>query len=204
MLMVKVTVVQLMTCLVMVGSGLGSTLLVVVGRCPGSWSRGSFCSGLLLMSSSASIHLHISSLWLLPSRWHVGIHGHGVSSLHGLFVLPQSDLQRPSGLTYVSFVTTFAGDFINNASLSLIWDLSLDFHQGFIKACFRVFTGLIPRGHKLSQPSCWGLSHKASWGSLQIFHQWMKRRGEYWGWMGGVDGRVLSSPGPRGSHLKPG
>ena len=41
MLMVKVIVVQLMTCLVMVGSGLGSTSLVVVGRCPGSWSRGS-------------------------------------------------------------------------------------------------------------------------------------------------------------------
>ena len=32
MLMVKVTVVQLMTCLVMVGSGLGFTLLVVVGH----------------------------------------------------------------------------------------------------------------------------------------------------------------------------
>ena len=41
MLMAKVTVVQLMTCLVMVGSGLGSTSLVVVGRCPGSWYRGS-------------------------------------------------------------------------------------------------------------------------------------------------------------------
>ena len=66
----------------------------------------------------------------------------GLSSLHGLFVLPQSDLQRPSGLAYVSFVTTFAGDFIKNASLPLIWDPSLDLHQGlfqglhWLEGCF--------------------------------------------------------------------
>ena len=66
----------------------------------------------------------------------------GVSSLHRLFVLPQSDLQHPSGLAYVSFVTTSAEDFINNASFSLIWDLRLDLHQGsfqglqWLEGCF--------------------------------------------------------------------
>ena len=66
----------------------------------------------------------------------------GVSPLHGLFVLPQSDLQCPFGLAYVSFVTTFAGDFINNASLPFIWNPSLDLHQGlfqdlhWLEGCF--------------------------------------------------------------------
>ena len=67
----------------------------------------------------------------------------GVSSLHGLFVLPESDLQCLSGLSYVSFVTNFTGDFIYNASLSSSGIcMSHDFHQGlsqglhWLEGCF--------------------------------------------------------------------
>ena len=102
-----------------------------------------------------------------------------VSTLHFLLVLAKSHLGRPLGLPNAGLMAFYTGDLVDHFSLPLLWNVSLDSHQGQPGAPRWLVDCLGPKGSAyslqlLTESLDIGETHDPQW----VFTRRFRWRGE--------------------------